>query len=155
MAQEIERKFLVKGEFRMLASEQRHIAQGYLCSHPERTVRVRLCDERAYLTIKGKSSADGVIRYEWENEISLEEAHELLQMCEPGVIEKTRYFIPFEGHCIEVDEFHGENEGLLLAEVELTDPEEKLVLPDWIGEEVTGNLRYYNVLLCRYPFREW
>ena len=155
MAQEIERKFLVKGDFRPLASRKMQIAQGYLSSHAERTVRIRICDERAFLTIKGKSEAGGAVRYEWEKEIDVEEGRELLKLCEPGMVEKCRYLVPFGKYCFEVDEFHGKNEGLILAELELTDLHETLELPDWLGEEVTGDARYYNAMLSRHPFQEW
>ena len=131
------------------------MVQGYLSSVPSRIVRVRICDEQAFLTIKGKSSEDGLIRYEWEKEISIEEAQELLQLCETGIIDKIRYLIPFGNHQFEVDEFHGQNEGLILAEVELTSEMEKIEYPEWLGEEVTGDIRFYNAMLSKFPFSEW
>lgn len=155
MAQEIERKFLVRGEFREFACRVIRLIQGYLSSVPSRIVRVRICNEQAFLTIKGKSSENGLVRYEWEKEISVKEAQELLQLCEPGVVEKTRYLVPFGNHHFEVDEFHGRNEGLILAEVELTSEQEKVEYPEWLGKEVTGDIRYYNAMLSKHPFSEW
>ena len=155
MSQEIERKFLVKGDFKTYASESYPITQGYLSSVPERTVRVRIRGEQGYLTIKGESDTSGICRYEWEKEIPVEEARELLALCEPGVIEKTRYIIPMGIYRYEVDEFHGENEGLLLAEIELEQAEDAFPLPDWLGEEVTGNSRYYNSFLTKNPYSTW
>lgn len=155
MAQEIERKFLVSGEFRNSAVRAIRMVQGYLSAVPERTVRVRICGEQGFLTVKGKSSTDGISRYEWEKEISLQEAQELLQLCEPGVIEKIRYLVPVGQHRFEVDEFQGENKGLVLAEVELAAAQEEIEYPDWLGEEVTGDSRYYNAMLSRNPFMDW
>lgn len=153
MAQEIERKFLVKGEFKTLACRTVHLVQGYLSSVPDRTVRIRVSNDQGFITIKGKSSTDGLSRYEWEKEIPVDEAWELLTLCESGIIDKTRYFIPAGNHLFEVDEFHGENEGLVLAEVELASVQEEITIPDWLGEEVTGNPRYYNATLSRHPYR--
>lgn len=150
MPQEIERKFLVKGEFRPQAFGCERIIQGYLSRVPERTVRVRLKGDCGYLTIKGKSSDSGVSRYEWEKKIAPGEALELLELCEPGKIDKTRYLVRVGKHVFEVDEFYGENEGLILAEVELKSEDELFEKPEWLGEEVTGDLRYYNAsLACR------
>lgn len=150
MPQEIERKFLVCGEFKSQAFGWDRIVQGYLSSVPERTVRVRIREERGYLTIKGLAGASGVSRYEWEKEIPVAEARELLRLSEPGVIDKTRYLVRVGGHVFEVDEFHGENEGLVMAEVELTREDEYFERPEWLGREVTGDLRYYNAMLTQH-----
>ncbi len=155
MPQEIERKFLVKGEYKSQAYAHSRIAQGYICSARGRTVRVRIRDGRGYLTIKGASDAAGMSRYEWEKEIPLPEAEELMKLCEPGVIDKTRYLVRSGKHVFEVDEFYGENEGLTMAEVELASEDEPFVKPDFIGQEVTGDVRYYNSQLMKHPFKEW
>jgi CYTH domain-containing protein len=155
MAQEIERKFLVKGEFKSLAYSQSHIVQGYISSAHGRTVRIRIRDEKGYLTIKGASNASGMSRYEWEKEIPFNEAQELMKLCEPGIIDKTRYLVKSGKHTFEVDEFYGENEGLILAEVELNSEDELYEKPSFIGEEVTGDIRYYNSNLMKHPFRTW
>lgn len=155
MAQEIERKFLVTGEFKSLASRQTRIVQGYLNSVPERTVRVRIKGDKGYLTIKGIGNASGASRFEWEKEISLQEAEQLLAICEPGVIDKIRYLVPSGHHIFEVDEFFGENEGLTVAEVELNSEDEAFVKPTFIGEEVTGDSKYYNSMLMKNPFKKW
>ena len=155
MGQEIERKFLVSGDFRSGAKGATRITQGYLCSVPERTVRVRIRGEKGYITVKGAGSASGASRFEWEKEIPADEARELMRLCEPGVIDKTRWLVPIGTHTFEVDEFHGENEGLILAEVELGSEDEPFELPSWLGDEVTGDPRYYNSALSRHPFREW
>lgn len=147
MAKEIERKFLVRGEYKSQACASFRIMQGYLSSVPERTVRIRLKNERGYLTIKGKSNASGISRYEWEREISAAEARELLTLCEPGIIDKTRYLVPVGRHMFEVDEFYGKNRGLVLAEIELREEDEIFEKPEWLGEEVTGNPLYYNAVL--------
>lgn len=155
MAQEIERKFLVSGEFKSQAYAQSRIVQGYISSARGRTVRVRIRDGKGYLTIKGASNESGTSRYEWEKEITLSEARELMKLCEPGVIDKTRYLIRSGEHVFEVDEFYGENEGLILAEVELQSEDEKYKKPDFIGKEVTGDVRYYNSHLMKEPFTKW
>lgn len=155
MAQEIERKFLVTGEFKSLASRQTRIVQGYLNSVPERTVRVRIKGDKGFLTIKGIGNASGASRFEWEKEISLQEAEQLLAICEPGVIDKIRYLVPSGHHIFEVDEFFGENEGLTVAEVELNSEDEAFVKPTFIGEEVTGDSKYYNSMLMKNPFKKW
>ena len=155
MAQEIERKFLVEGEYKSQAYAHNHIVQGYICSARGRTVRVRIRDEQGFLTIKGAADAAGMSRYEWEKEIPLAEAEELMKLCEPGVIDKTRYLVRSGKHVFEVDEFYGENEGLTMAEVELASENEPFVKPDFIGQEVTGDVRYYNAQLTRHPFKEW
>lgn len=155
MAQEIERKFLVEGEYKSQAYAHSHIVQGYICSTRGRTVRVRIRDEQGFLTIKGAADAAGMSRYEWEKEIPLAEAEELMKLCEPGVIDKKRYLVRSGKHVFEVDEFYGENEGLTMAEVELASENEPFVKPDFIGQEVTGDVRYYNAQLTRHPFKEW
>lgn len=155
LMKETERKFLVRGDFRPFVKAALSIAQGYLCSVPERTVRVRTKGDRGFITVKGAGSPSGMSRYEWEKEIPVEEARELLALCEPGVIDKTRYLIDAGKHTFEVDEFHGDNEGLVIAEIELSDEDEAFVRPSWLGEEVTGDARYYNSMLSRHPYSEW
>lgn len=155
MAQEIERKFLVAGEFKSLAQKATRITQGYLSSVPERTVRVRIKGEKGFITIKGIGSASGASRYEWEKEIPTAEVEELLKICEPGVIDKTRYLVEAGEHTYEVDEFYGDNEGLTVAEVELASEEEAFVKPEWLGEEVTGDVKYYNSMLMKNPYKNW
>ena len=152
MAKEIERKFLVSGEFRQDSPESYRIMQGYICSDPDRTVRVRVRGDKGVLTIKGRGSEDGLSRYEWEKEIPVSEAFELMALCGSGVIDKTRYLVPFGKHTYEVDVFHGANEGLVLAEIELSDEQEAFEMPSWLGEEVTGDVRYYNSMLSLHPF---
>ena len=156
MAQEIERKFLVKDDsYKALAYHSSRIAQGYICSMRGRTVRVRIRDDKGYLTIKGPSDASGLGRYEWEKEIPLHEAQELMKLCDPGMIDKTRYLVRSGNHIFEVDEFYGENEGLTLAEVELSSADEAYEKPDFIDEEVTGDVKYYNSFLMKHPFSKW
>ena len=155
MAQEIERKFLVIGDFKSQAFEQSRIVQGYISSARGRTVRVRIRNGRGYLTIKGASNESGTSRYEWEKERSLHEAEELMKLCEPGVIDKTRYLVRSGEHIFEVDEFYGENEGLIVAEVELNAEDEAFVKPSFIGQEVTGDVRYYNSQLMKKPYTTW
>lgn len=155
MAQEIERKFLVQGEFKSSAYASERIVQGYLSSVPERTVRVRALGDKGFLTIKGIADKEGVSRYEWEKEISVSEALELMKLCEPGIIDKVRYFIKCGTHIFEVDEFHGENAGLIMAEVELRFAAEDFERPGWLGEEVTGDKRYYNAMLSKHPYAKW
>ena len=155
MGQEIERKFLVNGDFKSQAYAQSHIVQGYICSARGRTVRVRIRDDRGYLTIKGASADNGLSRYEWEKEIPLIEAEELMKLCEPGVIDKTRYLVRSGHHVFEVDEFYGDNEGLVVAEVARSAPDESYEKPSFIGREVTGDVRFYNSHLMKYPFKAW
>ena len=156
MAQEIERKFLVKDDsYKALAYHSSRIAQGYICSMRGRTVRVRIRDDTGYLTIKGPSDASGLGRYEWEKEIPLHEAQELMKLCEPGMIDKIRYLVRSGNHVFEVDEFYGENEGLTIAEVELASADEAYEKPDFIGDEVTGDVKYYNSFLMKHPFSKW
>jgi CYTH domain-containing protein len=153
---EIERKFLVKNnDYKRQATSSSRICQGYICSNRGRTVRVRIRDSRGYLTIKGPSGNDGLARYEFEKEITLDEAQHLMDICEPGKIDKTRYLVPCGKHTFEVDEFYGENQGLVMAEVELGAEDEHYEKPDFIGEEVTGDKRYYNSYLRANPFSKW
>lgn len=153
---EIERKFLVKSDdFKEQAFAKNQIAQGYLSSIAERTVRVRIKGDKAFLTIKGIGHQGGMSRFEWENQIPLDEAAELLKLCEKGKIEKTRYEIKLGNHIYEVDEFYGENEGLTMAEIELQSEDESFEKPDWLGEEVTNDERYYNAYLSKNPFKNW
>ena len=156
MALEIERKFLVKDDsYKAMAYSASRIAQGYICSARGRTVRVRIRDEKGYLTIKGPADSMGLGRYEWEKEIPVQEAQELMRLCEPGMIDKTRYLVKSGKHVFEVDEFYGENEGLTVADVELESADESYEKPDFIGEEVTGDVRYYNSFLMKNPFTRW
>lgn len=156
MAQEIERKFLVKDDsYRQLADSKSRIKQGYICSARGRTVRVRIHDKEGFLTIKGSSDESGLSRYEWERQIPLHEAEELMKLCEPGLIDKTRYLVNFDNHTFEVDEFYGENDGLVVAEVELSTAEETFSSPAFLGEEVTGQVRYYNSFLMKEPYSTW
>lgn len=153
MSKEIERKFLVRGDFKSLAFRSERITQGYLSSVPERTVRVRIKGNEGFITIKGLSNASGLTRYEWEKEIPVDEARELLQLSEPGMIDKTRYLVQVGKHVFEVDEFYGENEGLILAEIELQSEDEPFEIPEWLGKEVTGDPRYYNAMLSKKPYK--
>lgn len=155
MALEIERKFLVKGEYKHLASRSFRIAQGYLCTSSGRTVRIRIKANHGYITIKGKRSESGLSRFEWEKEIPLNEAQELLLLCKPTIIDKTRYEVVFEGQTYEVDEFYGENEGLTIAELEFESEESTFTKPDWLGEEVTQHKCYNNSFLSKSPFSQW
>ncbi len=155
MVQEIERKFLVKSEYKHMAKEHYHIVQGYICSMGGRTVRIRIAGEKACLTIKGPSFNDGLSRYEWEYEIPVDEARELMRLCEPEVIEKTRYLVPFGNHVFEVDEFFGKNSGLVVVEVELRYEDEPFERPPFLGHEVTGDRRYYNSSLMKHPYLTW
>ena len=155
MAQEIERKFLVEGDYKSQAFSQSRIIQGYISSARGRTVRVRIRDGKGYLTIKGASNESGTSRYEWEKELPLEEARELMKLCEPGVIDKTRYLVRSGNHIFEVDEFYGDNEGLVVAEVELQSEDEAFEKPAFLGQEVTGDIRYYNSQLMKKPYKTW
>ena len=185
MPQEIERKFLVSDtSYRQLAYAARRMVQGYICSRQGRTVRVRIVgdvavaegdatvaqgdataaeggattaegDARAFLTIKGPSDDGGLSRYEWEQELSLDDARELLRLCEPGAIDKTRYLVRVGSHTFEVDEFHGANRGLVVAEVELQAADEPFDRPAFLGAEVTGDRRYYNSQLTLHPYSTW
>lgn len=157
MATEIERKFLVSGEFKSLAVKALPISQAYLASTSRCTVRVRTKGDRGFITIKGKSDAAGMSRFEWEKEIPAEEAEALMLLGDARRISKTRYLIPnTDGkHTWEVDEFYGDNEGLVMAEIELSSEDEPFDKPSWLGEEVTGDRRYYNSHLLQYPFKSW
>lgn len=152
---EIERKFLVHKRmgWKRLASSCSHIQQGYFAA--VNTVRVRIRDDKGYLTIKGPSRNGGLSRYEFEKEITLQEAQQLMLLCESGVIDKHRYLVPYAGHTFEVDEFHGDNDGLVMAEVELKSENEPFESPDFIGKEVTGDRRFYNSHMRKNPFKLW
>ena len=153
---EIERKFLVTSHaYKTDAFKSTRIVQGFLNTNPERTVRIRIKGSDGFLTVKGKSSENGLSRFEWEKEISKTDAESLLQLCEKGIIDKVRYEVKYGNHIFEVDEFFGENEGLIIAEVELNTENEVFEKPNWLGEEVTGQLRYYNSLLSKAPFNSW
>lgn len=156
MPQEIERKFLVcDNSYKSLAYGKKRIKQGYICSERGRTVRVRIQDNDGFLTIKGPSDTTGMSRYEWERLLPLQEAEELMKLCEPGMIDKTRYLVQVGKHVFEVDEFYGENEGLVVAEVELASEDEIFERPAFLGKEVTGQVKYYNSFLMRFPYRNW
>lgn len=156
MPQEIERKFLVTDtSYRSQAYSASRICQGYICSARGRTVRVRIRGGKGFLTIKGASDPSGMSRYEWEKEIPLAEAEELMRLCEPGMIDKTRYLVKCGKHTFEVDEFYGENEGLVVAEVELGNMNEPFEQPSFLGEEVTGQIEYYNSSLMKKPYKCW
>lgn len=154
--QEIERKFLVRkdGSYKAMASSHSHIRQGYMACRGA-TVRIRLRDDKAYLTIKGPSRNGGLSRFEFEREILVEEADEMFKLCVGGVIDKTRWIVPYEGHIFEVDEFHGINDGLLFAEVELKTEDEHFEKPPFLGPEVTGNRHFYNSHLLVNPYPQW
>ena len=157
MAQEIERKFLVKGDYKSEAYASVRIIQGYLSRVPERVVRIRIKGDKGFITIKGTTNDTGLSRFEWEKEISLVDAQSLLKLAEPGVIDKTRHLIKnTDGkHTWEVDEFHGDNEGLIMAEIELESENDTFDKPSWLGKEVTGDKRYYNAFLSEKPFKNW
>lgn len=158
MALEIERKFLVVSEdFKSQTYACSHIRQGYIATRPGRTVRIRMRDEKAYLTIKGPATKDGLSRYEFETEIPADDARELLLLCEPGIIDKHRYLVksPDGLHTWEVDDFHGDNEGLVVAEIELRTETEAFDKPAFVGKEVTGDRRYYNGHLRANPYKIW
>ena len=156
ISMEIERKFLVlSSDYRQEAKSSSQIIQGFLNTNPERTVRIRIKGDQAFLTIKGKSNAAGTIRKEWEVEIDRNEALSMLDICEGPIIKKKRYFIQKGDHEFEVDEFSGDNSGLILAEIELMDEDEDFIRPSWLGEEVTGDIRYYNSQLSKTPYQQW
>lgn len=155
MSCEIERKFLVKGDFKKNVVSSTRIVQGYLSSVPERSVRIRMMGTKGFVTVKGIGDKSGVSRFEWEKEISALETESLLKICEPGIIDKTRHIVPVGKHTFEVDVFHGENEGLIIAEVELESEDEQFEKPEWLGKEVTGDIKYYNVMLKKKPFSKW
>ena len=156
MRLEIERKFLVENEdFKIEAYQKKLLKQGYLNSDKIRTVRVRIADDKGFITIKGKSNSTGTTRFEWEKEIDLLEAEQLLLLCEPSVIDKTRFYVKSENHIFEVDEFYSDNQGLIVAEIELNSENEQFKKPSWLGKEVTGNIKYYNSSLSKNPFKNW
>jgi len=156
MAIEIERKFLVTGNFKKHAIKSYYIAQGFLSIIPERTVRIRIRDDKAFITVKGIGNKSGLSRFEWEKEIPVNEAENLLLLCEPTVINKKRYIIPTSGNLFfEVDEFFDENKGLIIAEIELPFENTVFEKPYWLGKEVTGIIKYYNAMLSRKPFKKW
>lgn len=153
---EIERKFLVTSNtYKDEAIKKTKIVQGFLNSDIERTVRVRVKEEKGFLTVKGKSSKKGLVRYEWESEISVSEANMLLKLCEKGMVEKIRYEVKLGEHLFEIDEFCGDNKGLVIAEIELDDVDEEFIRPSWLGKEVTGQAKYYNSQLGKHPFKSW
>lgn len=153
---EIERKFLVLNDsYKSESFGHSHILQGYICSNEGRTVRVRIRDSRAFITIKGPTPEGGLPCYEFEKEITLEEGHQLMRLCEPGTIDKVRWLVKSGKHTFEVDEFFGNNEGLVMAEVELSFVDENVIIPDFIGKEVTGDPRYFNSHLRIQPYRTW
>ena len=155
MHYEIERKFLVTGEFKSKAYSHSHIEQGYFDTAPGRTVRVRIRDDKAYLTIKGPARKDGLSRYEFETEVSLEDGRQLMNLCGPGRIDKTRWLVKNGKHIVEVDEFHGDNDGLVIAEIELETEDESFEMPDFLGKELTGDRRFYNSHLMKRPYCIW
>jgi adenylate cyclase len=156
MSLEIERKFLVKNEeFKKEAYQKKLLKQGYLNSDKNRTVRVRIADDRGFITIKGKSNSTGTTRFEWEKEIDTLEAEQLLLLCEPSIIDKTRFYVKSENHIFEVDEFYSDNQGLIVAEIELNSENEQFKKPYWLGKEVTGKIKYYNSSLSKNPFKNW
>ena len=156
MSIEIERKFLVISDaFKTEAFNSSIIKQGFLSRDPERTVRIRLKNNKGIITVKGKSTDDGLSRFEWEKEISKDDAESLLLLCEKGIIDKRRYEIKCDHHIFEVDEFYGDNKGLIIAEVELKSTDEVFMKPNWLGEEVTGQTKYYNAVLSKNPYNNW
>lgn len=153
---EIERKFLVlSNDFINESFSKKRIVQAYLSSNPERTVRIRIKEDKAYLTIKGKGNSTGTTRLEWETEIAVQEAEKLLLICEEGSIDKVRYEVKVGTHTFEVDVFAGENEGLIVAEIELQSENETFEKPIWLGQEVTNETRFYNAYLSKKPFKKW
>lgn len=153
---EIERKFLVhSNDFKNEAFSKKRIVQGYLNSDPERTVRIRIKEDKGFLTIKGKGNASGTTRLEWETEIPLLDAEKLLAICKSGTIDKIRHEIKVGNHVYEVDIFAGKNEGLVIAEIELQSENESFVKPSWLGKEVTNDERFYNAYLSQKPFKTW
>lgn len=156
MPLEIERKFLVKSDdFKHEAFQATRVTQGYVSSASGRTVRVRIMGDKGFITIKGPSNASGTTRFEWEKEIATDDVQQLLQVCEPGIIDKTRYLVKAEPYTFEVDEFYGDNEGLIVAEIELPDENAPFTNPSWLGKEVTGDRRYYNSMLAKHPYKDW
>lgn len=153
---EIERKFLVTSDvYKAEAKSKKRIVQGFLSTHPERTVRIRIAADKGFITIKGKGNKTGISRFEWEKEISVEEAEALLQLADKGSIDKIRYEVQLGKHIFEVDEFFGANEGLVVAEIELSSEQEHFEKPSWLGKEVSGITKYYNSQLSQHPFTTW
>ncbi|MDR1332510.1 MAG: CYTH domain-containing protein [Tannerella sp.] len=155
MAREIERKFLVNGNFEPFVARREKIVQGYLCADAERTVRVRICGEEAFLTVKSGTAGCGWSRYEFETAVPVAEAEAMLALCMPGTVSKVRHWIEHKGHTWEVDVFHGESEGLTVAEIELESEDEDFERPPWLGREVTGDPKYFNSALAINPFTKW
>lgn len=156
MGLEIERKFLVADDsYKRLAYKSYQIIQGYICSESGRTVRVRIRGDKGFLTIKGPSGVSGISRYEWEHELPLSEAQDLMAICKPGIIDKIRYLVKYGNHTFEVDEFYGANRGLVVAEVELSSENEPYERPPFLGVEVTGQRQYYNSSLIVNPYERW
>lgn len=156
MSLEIERKFLVvNNDFKKESYQKTTIKQGYLNSNKNRTVRIRIADDTAFITVKGKSNSTGTTRFEWEKEIDKNKAEQLLLLCEPSIIDKTRFLVKSEHHTFEIDEFYGDNFGLTLAEIELNSENETFKKPTWLGKEVTGNKKYYNSNLSKISFKDW
>ena len=156
MMVEIERKFLVINDsFKNEIRNEIRITQQYLSSTPERSVRIRIKGNEAFITIKGLGNDSGIARFEWEKEISVDDANDLFTLCEPGIIDKTRHIIKYGQHVFEVDEFYGENKGLIIAEIELSSEKESFDRPDWLGNEVTGDIKYFNSMLIKNPFSNW
>lgn len=155
MGYEIERKFFVNGDYKSLSNKSYPIKQGYLALSGFSVVRVRVKGEKAFITVKSALEDNKIKRHEWEYEIPVADAEEMLLLCEEAVVEKIRHLVDYHGHLFEVDEFFGDNEGLVIAEVELKDENELFDRPDWLGEEVTGNVRYYNSFLSIHPYKEW
>lgn len=155
MHTEIERKFLVRGEYKHLAFDHKNMEQGYFATEPGRTVRVRISGEKGYLTIKGPSDDEGLSRYEFETEVPIDDAREMMKLCMPGSVRKTRWLVKAGSHVVEVDEFFGDNQGLVLAEIELNSENETFERPDFLGQEVTGVARYYNKYLIKHPYKSW
>jgi len=153
---EIEKKFLVKNDsFKHESVNEVKITQRYLSSAPERSVRVRISGIKGIITIKGLGGNSGMSRFEWEKEISVTDANDLFTLCEPGVVDKTRYIVKNGQHVFEIDEFYGENKGLIVAEIELSSEEEFFIRPDWLGDEVTGEVKYFNSMLIKNPYSNW
>ena len=153
---EIERKFLVTStKFKDLAFKKERITQGFLSTDKQRTVRVRLKGDQGFLTIKGPSTEDGISRFEWEKSITVQDAKDLLKLCKKGIIDKIRYQVDVEGFIFEVDDFLSDNEGLIVAEIELQTDNQEFFKPDWLGEEVTGIIKYYNSQLSLNPYKNW
>ena len=153
---EIERKFLVKSNaYKEESFKATRITQGFLNTDKNRTIRIRVKENKGYLTVKGKSTSNGLSRFEWEKEISKIDAESLLQLCEKGIIDKIRYHVKVDNHIFEIDEFLAENEGLIIAEIELNHENEGFEKPNWLGKEVTGDIKYYNSQLSKQPFKTW